>query len=109
MAMEFISGNVFIRKMSRKAGEVVAGHKHNFDHTTIFFSGSWRVRATLPDGRTIEQDFVAPSHALIRKDVEHEIACTADGEFWCVYSHRTPQGEVTQLATGWAPAYMAAE
>jgi hypothetical protein len=107
--MEFISGNIFIRKMMVNApkGHIVEGHTHNFDHTTIVFQGAVHVRATLPDGRVIEHDFHAPNHLLIRKDVTHEITALEDGtECWCVYSHRTPQGEVTQIDTGWPDGYV---
>lgn len=103
---EFASGNIFIRKVRLKKGDVLPGHKHGFDHTTIFFSGAWHVKAKLPTGQLVEHDFHAPNHALIRKDVEHEITCLEDGEFWCVYAHRTPQGDVVQIATGWPAAYV---
>jgi quercetin dioxygenase-like cupin family protein len=105
---EFISGNVFIRpNRLDRAGDRIAGHTHNFDHTTIFFSGRFRVKATLPDGRVIESEFTAPDHCLIRADATHEIVALDDAsEFWCVYSHRDPQGRVTQVRTGWPDAYL---
>ena len=72
--MEWASGNIYIRpNIMRKKGAVVQGHKHNFDHTTIVFTGSVHVKGVLPDGRVIERDFQAPSHFLVLKDVEHEI------------------------------------
>ncbi len=104
--MEWVSGNIFIRPNPLpKAGDRVEGHKHNFDHTTIVFKGAVHVRASLPDGGKIERDYVAPAHFLVRKDVEHEITATVDDtEFWCVYSHRTPQGDVVQEWDGWEAA-----
>lgn len=104
--MEWISGNIFIRPMKfEKAGQKREGHKHNFDHTTVVFKGAVRVRARLPSGQTIERDFVAPAHFLVKAEVEHEIAALADDtEAWCVYSHRTPQGDVVQEFTGWEDA-----
>lgn len=108
--MEFISGNIFIRKAFEAsdtlAGRVLDGHKHNFDHTSFVWRGAVRVRATLPDGTRVEREFHAPSHFLVRADVLHEITALEDGtEFWCVYAHRDPQGEVVQIATGWPEAY----
>lgn len=108
--MEWVSGNIFIRPNPMEMGEVRQGHTHNFDHTTIVFKGSVRVRAwkTIGDQRALiaERDFAAPSHFLIRKDIEHEITALEDGTvFWCVYSHRTPRGEVIQHYDGWQPAY----
>lgn len=105
--MEWVSGNVYIRPNTlAKAGDLVAGHKHGFDHTTIVFRGAVHVKATLPDGGVIERDFAAPAHFLVKADVEHEITALADDTvFWCVYSHREPQGDVVQEFTGWEEAY----
>lgn len=105
--MELVSGNIFIRKnREMKKGDKVGGHTHNFDHTTIVFSGAVHVSATCPDGRLISQDFRAPMHFLVKAEVKHEITALEDGtEFWCVYSHRTAQGDVVQQANGWDEAY----
>jgi hypothetical protein len=153
--VEWISGNVFIRPMGGRdglrPGEVVAGHTHNFDHTTIFFDGRWRARkwcravtengepALLPDGSAawllaadIERD--GPFHLLIEAEARHEFTflgtpvpawieshiaklppeeeravrgqySRAVGRAWCVYSHRTPQGDVSLHDSGWHEAY----
>ncbi len=104
---EWISGNIFIRpnELTHK-GASVNGHKHNFDHTTIVFKGAVHVKGTLPNGNVIERDFKAPAHFLVKADVEHEITALEDDTvFWCVYSHRDPQGEVSVDNTGWSRAY----
>ena len=151
--MEFISGNIYIRKMGDafKAGDSILGHTHNFDHTSIFFSGRWQVKRwkpavdekgvqlTLPDGKpawvlldNFERE--GPFHLLIEAGCRHEFvflgfiipdwmqkyvskmdAADAEkfkeeyskslGKAWCVYSHRTPQGDVSETATGWEVAY----
>lgn len=103
---EWISGNIFIRpNQLEQRGDVIHGHRHHFDHTTIVFTGAVHVLATFPDGSTREGDFKAPSHFLIRKDVEHVITANEDGTIiWCVYSHRTPQGEIAEEFTGWDKA-----
>lgn len=105
--MEWASGNVYIRpNLLPRSGDRVEGHAHDFAHTAIVFKGAVRVRATRPDGASREQDFAAPAHFLVPAGDEHEITALADGtEFWCVYSHRTPQGEVAQEHTGWNGAY----
>ncbi len=105
--VEWVSGNVFIRPNTLKEkGDFVHGHKHNFDHTTIIFTGAAHVKATLPDGTIREADFVAPAHFLVRKDVEHEITATEpETQFWCVYSHQTPQGKISQVNDGWEKSY----
>lgn len=73
MTPERISGNIFIRPNVGQAGDVVAGHKHTFDHTTVFFVGSFLVKREWPDGHVEEKRFVAPDSLLIPKDVVHTI------------------------------------
>jgi len=142
---EWISGNIFIRpNLLENIGDKVDGHQHNFDHTTIIFTGAIHIRARYlfrqftctSCGKTwetqrstttscpacnatsgfnkisereqliAERDFHAPSHCLIKADVEHEITAIESGtEFWCVYSHLTPQASVSQDYTGWDKAY----
>ncbi len=64
------------------------------------------MRKVSPDGTVMEKNFQSPNYLLIKAEDKHEITALEDGtEFWCVYSHRTPQGEVTQEATGWEDAY----
>lgn len=107
--MEWVSGNVFIRPAMQRvsAGYRVDGHTHNFDHTTIVFSGAVHVRAQLPDNSIVERDFVAPAHFLVKADVKHEITATQDNTTcWCVYSHRDPQGGVVQQYDGWTDSYI---
>jgi len=106
--MEWVSGNVYIRPQNLvEKGSKVDGHTHHFDHTTIIFKGSVHVRAVYPDGRVRERDFYAPSHFLVLKEVEHEITALEDGTiFWCVYSHRNPQGDVILENSGWGDAYV---
>lgn len=107
MAAEWISGNIFIRRHCFSAvGEGIDGHTHNFDHTSIVFTGAVHVKAETPDGRIIEQDFRAPSHFLVKADVKHQITAIEPGtQFWCVYSHRDPQARITQEYDGWEAAY----
>ena len=43
---------------------------------------------------------------LIKAGVAHRITALRDGTIGhCIYAHRTPQGDVVQEYTGWAPAY----
>lgn len=104
---EWVSGNIFVRpNVMLTAGDIVNGHAHNFDHTTIVFSGAIRIKRTLADGKEQSQEIAAPGHCLILAGVEHEITALLDNTvFWCVYAHREPQGEVAQEVTGWHEAY----
>lgn len=98
--MEYASGNIYIRKMKLQKGDVVEGHEHCFDHTTIVFQGSIRVEAVTQDGRKIDRVFVAPDSFLVKSEVRHKIIALENGESWCVYSHRNAQGEIVQEYTG---------
>lgn len=106
--MEWTSGNIFIRPMCfERAGDCRDGHTHNFDHTTVFFIGEFEIECTLPNGREVKQRITAPDHRLILADVKHKITALTDGaQAWCVYSHRSPQGDVVQANTGWGSAYV---
>lgn len=113
MIPEQISGSIFIRPNPGAAGYVVRGHRHNFDHTMICFQGRIRVRRSNDKGEIAEVELQAPtqeephrrSHLLIEAGIEHEITFIEPGVFWCVYSHRTPQGAISLEATGWEEAY----
>lgn len=123
--VEQVSGNIFIRPvLLQKKNDYVDGHRHNFDHTTIFWSGTYHIKTVGPDGTTKECDIVAPDFLLIKKDTEHYITSTTptyddmkerlkdksreellenlarlgsgEARFWCVYSHRGPNGDVVQ-------------
>lgn len=91
--MEFVSGNIYIRERSKaftESGDRVGGHTHNFDHTSIFFGGRWRVRslkrAMQEDGTPVfgndgkqlwilDKDitFDGPHYLLIAAEHRHEI------------------------------------
>jgi hypothetical protein len=111
--MEFISGNIFIRPIKLKPGEIMGGHTHHFDHTSILFCGDWRVKKWNVDGDlAFEFDRTGPFHVLIEKDCRHEftfLGGAPEGHAYCVYSHRTPQGEISQVYAGWPDAYAAKE
>lgn len=91
---ERVSGNIFIRPSGiLAAGKTMPRHRHNFDHTTIVFSGAIRI---VPDGGEAVE-LRAPAEYLVLASVEHEITALEDGTvYWCVYSHRSAQGEVVQ-------------
>lgn len=103
--MELVSGNIFIRPMAfKKAGDVVEGHTHNFDHTTYVVRGAVRVEG---NGRSVEKK-ASDGHnwLLIRAGVSHQITALGDDTLChCIYSHRNPQGEIVQEYDGWMRGY----
>lgn len=106
--MEWVSGNIYIRPNNlERVGDKTEGHTHNFDHTTIVFRGSVHVRGELPNGTVIERDFVAPAHFLVKANVLHTITALSENTvYWCVYSHRSPQGDVVEEYNGWGTSYV---
>lgn len=108
--MEWVSGNIFIRpNAGMTKGSVIDGHAHNFDHTSFVVNGAVNVKATLLDGTKIEGNFgngYPLRHFLVLAGVEHQITALEDGtDFYCIYSHREPQGAVVEHQTGWYEAY----
>lgn len=93
-------GNVFVRMHGlMKAGQVHDGHTHYFDHVTMLFAGSLKVRwRKHKDGDLSkellafgEKTFTAPTFITIDKDTMHEITALEDGTLWaCVYA--LPEG-----------------
>jgi len=119
--MERVLGNIFIRTMYfEKAGQMVDGHRHHFDHVTLVLSGGVRVRYHKEEAGQLvlqgEREFWAPkqmngdggqeAQVLIKKDVHHEITALEDHTHcWCVFAHRDPNtGEVIQEWNGWMKA-----
>lgn len=106
--MEYMSGNIFVRTndVPMRAGEVVLGHRHNFDHTTFVKRG--RLEVNMLDVRTVnaydqpveavvvESIILDPADAidwrLIPKGRYHMLRALEDGTFYrCIYSHQFPQ------------------
>lgn len=108
--MEFIAGNIFVRPMHfEKAGQVIEGHAHNFDHTTYVIRGAIRVETPFEQTRRVVEKRASDGHnwLLIRAGVAHKItALEDDTEAHCIYAHRNPQGEVVQEYDGWTRGYV---
>jgi len=111
------SGSIHFRKMQlENAGDYMRGHLHHFDHTTVVFTGSFRVIAIKPDGQEVDGIFSAPrpgrfahrneGFVLIQADTNHEIIALEDfTEIWCCFSHRGKHGEVVHKSEGDARQY----
>lgn len=110
--MEFISGNIFIREMRFEAvGEVVAGHTHNFDHTTYVVRGALLVEGLDADDNVVKSAIKRADEGhnwvLIRADTKHRLTALETNSLGhCIYSHRDPQGDVVQVHDGWTPGYV---
>lgn len=95
-----------------KAGDVVETHDHNFAHVTYVPRGGFRFEEL--DGRdgnvirSIEKWAKnGRNWVTIKKGVWHRLVALEDNSIYhCIYSHRTPDGEVTEDYDGWAEAYL---
>lgn len=77
--------------LSDRPGLHIDGHEHNFDHLTVVFSGSIRVRFTYRNGYSFEKTYHAGSEVLIRADVCHKIwALEPHTLTKCLFAHRDP-------------------
>lgn len=109
--MEYASGNIFIREMRfEKAGDIVDGHTHNFDHTTYVSKGALQIDKLDADGVILKSVIKRASDGynwvLIEAGVSHRLTALEDGSLGhCIYAHRDPQGEIVQAYDGWTPGY----
>lgn len=103
MSIDCPFGNIFVRTQDpMKAGDVVEGHKHNFDHVTYVSLGSFRIER----GDEFVEVRQGELPVLIRAGVKHKLTALEDGSVYhCIYSHMNAQGEVVQRYTGWRGAY----
>lgn len=109
--MEYVSGNVYIREMAfASAGDVVEGHRHNFDHTTYVARGALLIESLNDDG-TVRKAVTkraadGRNWALIKAGVLHRLTALEDNSMGhCIYAHRNPQGDVVEHFDGWTPGY----
>ena len=110
--MEYVSGNIFLREMAfEKAGDVVDGHTHNFDHTTYVVRGALQIESLNDDGSVkqtaIKRATDGKNWVLIKAGVKHRLTALDDRSMGhCIYAHRTPQGEIVQAYDGWMESYL---
>lgn len=105
--MEYTVGNIFCRPGEIVEGGRVEGHTHNFDHATFCTSGVIKVTRTF-NGQTSTTELAAGAlPLLIKAEYEHTLeAVDGPATYICIYSHRTPQGDVSERYTGWTDAYV---
>jgi len=105
--MEFACGNIFVRTADpMKAGEVVEGHSHNFDHATSVAIGGFSIERTVGEHAETIEVHAGELPVLIKAGVKHKLTALVDGSVYhCIYAHRLPQGDVVQRYTGWLGAY----
>jgi hypothetical protein len=107
----WVGGNIAVREMKfEKVGDVVVGHKHNFDHTTYVAKGSLKIEQLDENGSVIKSvikdSSMGKNFVLIKAEVTHRITALEDNSIGhCIYAHRTPQGEVVQHYDGWKQSY----
>ena len=94
--------SVWFRSMTfEKAGDVVAGHSHNFDHVTFLWRGKLGVKLWPIAQPTVVEvlEITAPHRLLIKKDYAHELtALTSNTRADCIYALRDFDSQVT---TSW--------
>lgn len=90
-------GNIFVRAMTfPKTGDIIYGHKHNFDHMTFVYKGKVRCIAKSDIGVSTTKLYEAPAFFLIPKDIIHEFIALEPSEAYCIFAHRNENGEVVE-------------
>ena len=107
--MEYVSGNVFIRRSvpaRMVKDQVIVGHLHNFDHTTLVLGAPIEVSLldvtrVNADGNPVDAQvarsrIISPEDEqpweLILKGRWHMLRALEDGaSYLCVYAHQFPQ------------------
>ena len=99
-AVQF-KGNLIIRPLRFDAkGQVLPGHRHNFDHVTNVAIGTVRFIMTFPDGRVREETHTAPAWVEVPKEAQHQLEALSDGaQCFCVFAHRDQDGSVAEFVT----------
>lgn len=82
---------------------IVNSHAHHFDHVTYCIKGKMSVEREGFPARILEPG----NFLLITAGEAHKITALEDDTIGhCIYSHRTPQGEIVEKFTGWPDAYI---
>jgi quercetin dioxygenase-like cupin family protein len=75
-----LRGNLMTRPFQLDAGESLPEHAHNYDHTTVVFTGLLACRTVAPDGTVSDAVvYAAGSEILIRAGVKHKLVALEDG------------------------------
>lgn len=101
---EQVLGNIFRRRNIGKAGDVVGGYPHKFDHVTYVVQGRVSVLQERPGQAPRTKEFGPGDCFLTYADTPHTITFLEDGIFDCLYSHRDAQGRVVQRYDGFYDA-----
>lgn len=112
MHREFDLGNIRIRPLVfEKAGDVIRGHTHNFDHVTYICHGAVQIDILEPDG-TVGQSYIkrasdGHNYQLIQAEKIHRLTALEDNSLGhCIYSHYNELGEVVKENVGYGPSYV---
>ena len=109
---EYVLGNIRVREMHfEKVGGLHPGHAHNFDHVTYVIRGCIEIQklddADAVLAKVVKRASDGHNFLLIKAGVKHKIVAIEDDTMaHCIYSHRSPDGEFSEVYDGWEPAYV---
>lgn len=76
----YFGGGVYAKETHIKAGQILAQHKHAFDHLSILASGEVILRV---DGQN--QKFTGPSVLTIQANKHHGVMAVTDCVWYCIH------------------------
>lgn len=98
-----VSANTWIRQMNfEKAGDSTCGHKHTFDHQTLFVKGEFIIRAG-----DKHYNVKAPTIFITKAGIEHEIISLEDDCIaYCIHALRKGEdisdiASADEITEGW--------
>lgn len=100
-------GGFGVRMGHLSKGQATNTHRHNFPHLT-YLRGPGRVEKLEPTNaeetqfRVVKRvDKPKGGHVFIQAGMWHRITALEDLDYDCLYTHRTPDGELTDEFSGW--------
>ena len=130
MGQRNLGKSMRLRDNVLKAGDIVRGHGHNFEHVTYIPKGHVKVRLLdVPNPDDLFTDRLGSIHlkegakTTVAKEVEkkatdgynfividagkiHEIEAVEDSIIHCLYPHRNALGEIVPEDDGWMKSYV---
>lgn len=87
-------GEIYAKQVQLRAGRVLIGHRHDYDHLSILALGSVSV---LVEG--VCTVYTAPAGIGIGKGKVHEVTALKNSLWYCV--HAVPEGILASQADNW--------
>lgn len=84
---------VYIRQATCHKGDIIATHKHEYEHYSILASGSVLLEL---DGN--ERELIGPCVVTVKEHKEHKITCITDVAWFCIHgTEETDESKIDEV------------